>query len=234
MQGTSYTERMTVRYPNIVQLYSVNTPNGIKVAACLEELVNLKGIDNFDYEPHTVDIRHAENRSEEFARFNPNQKIPVLIDPNGGGQGQAITVFESGAILLYLAERYDELLPKDFSQRVEVIKWLFWGSTGISSKMKLFGFYYKHCPHSLPYCVARYTKEVGRLFQVLERQLSHRKHWITGGMCCYATTTHLPSTMQSQSPCLDSSIHQTCTPSLTYPFGLGSISCTTATTTQPR
>jgi len=187
MQGNSYEERMTVHYPQCVQLYSVNTPNGIKVAACLEELVTLKGIDNFDYEPHTVDIRHGENRSEEFARFNPNQKIPVMIDPNGGSQGQAITVFESGAILLYLAERYDELLPKDFSQRVEVIKWLFWGSTAISSKMKLFGFYYKHCPHSMPYCVARYTKECNRLFQVLERQLSHRKHWITGGTVglCY-------------------------------------------------
>lgn len=192
MQGNSYEERMTVHYPQCVQLYSVNTPNGIKVAACLEELVALKGIDNFDYEPHTVDIRHGENRSEEFARFNPNQKIPVLIDPNGGGsQGQhATTVFESGAILLYLAERYDELLPKDFTQRVEVIKWLFWGSTAISSKMKLFGFYYKHCPHSMPYCVARYTKECNRLFQVLERQLGHRKHWITGGTYCCISALH--------------------------------------------
>jgi len=193
MESTSKANRMVIRYPGVLQLYSVGTPNGIKVHACLEELAFLKGESNFTYEPHTVDIRHGESRTPEFAEISPNQKIPVLVDPTGpGGHTDPVKVFESGAILLYLAEKYDELLPHEAAERVEVKKWLFWGSSAVSNQVKLFGFYYKYCPHSLPYCVERYTKEVKRLLAVLERQLQHQKHWITGDMYTIADVSVWP------------------------------------------
>ncbi len=180
-------QRLIVKNPDLIQLYSIATPNGIKVAAFLEELVTLKSEDfDFNYEPHSVDIRHAENRTPQFTAMNPNQKIPVIVDPHGSG-GQPVTVFESGAILLYLAEKYDELLPHDSVGKIETTKWLFWGSTGFSNQVKQFGFYYKYCQHAIPYCVARYTKEVKRMLHVLNRQLSHGKHYITGGTIIQAS-----------------------------------------------
>jgi len=135
----------------------------------------------FDYEAHTVDIRHAENREKQFVEVFPNGKIPSLIDPNGPN-GQEVHMFESGAILMYLAERYDALMPKDPIQRLETMKWLFWGSASVSPQFKLFGYYYKYCPHQLPYCIGRYSKECHRLLQTLESHLAfHKGNWVTGG-----------------------------------------------------
>lgn len=181
MEVTTFEQRFTVQNPELIQLYSIATPNGIKVAACLEELTVLKTEDfEFNYEPHTIDIRHNENRTEAFTVLSPNQKIPVIVDPHGSN-GQKVTVFESGAILMYLAEKYNELLPLDGVERVEAMKWLFWGSSGLSTAVKHFGFYYKYCQHSIPYCIARYGKEVKRLLTVLNKQLSHSKPFIVGG-----------------------------------------------------
>ena len=105
----------------------------------------------------------------------------MIIDPHGPG-GKEVSVFESGAILQYLAEKRGELIPRDPLAKLEVVKWLFWGSTGLSPQMKIFGFYYRYCPHNLPYCISRYSKECHRLFGVLEHQLStHNQHWIVGG-----------------------------------------------------
>lgn len=171
---------MEVKNPEMIQLYSITTPNGIKVAACLEELVILKG-ECFVYEPHSVDIRHGENRTEEFAALNPNSKIPVLVDPQGPN-GQQVRMFESGAILLYLAEKFNELIPQDGVGRAEVLKWLFWASATFSVQVKLFGFYFKYCPHKLPYCVNRYHKEVKKLLEVLNHQLAHTKPYLIGGI----------------------------------------------------
>ena len=179
MEKATHEERLKVRNPEIIQLYSVATPNGIKVAACLEELAFIKG-DLFDYEPHSVDIRKAENRTEEFASISPIGKIPAIVDPHGL-DGRSVHVFESGAILMYLAEKFGELMPRDPVDRVEVMKWLFWGSATLSDQVKLFGFYFKYCPHGLPYCIARYTKECNRLFAILDKQLSHGKHCLIGG-----------------------------------------------------
>eukprot|EP01032_Pedospumella_encystans_P032998 gene32998-37274_t len=181
MESVSREDRMAVRNPNLLQLYSIATPNGLKVAACLEELIILKdekGID-FDYEPHSVDIRHGEQKTPEFQALNPNEKIPVLVDPHGDG-GNPLKIFESGAILLYLAEKYVELIPLDPLSRVETLKWLFWGSASFSAQTKLFGFYYKYCPHKLPFCVQRYEQEVKMLLQVLNKQLSHGKSYVVG------------------------------------------------------
>jgi GST-like protein len=150
---TSTDARLAVKNQDVVQLYSAATPNGIKVAAMLEELVALKEKtgEPFAYEPHTIDIRKGESRSEWFALVAPHGKIPLIVDPHAK-DGTCVSVFESGAILLYLADKYDELIAhSDLSAlRADTLKWLFWGSTAVSSQFKLFGFYYKYCTHKLP------------------------------------------------------------------------------------
>lgn len=122
-----------------------------------------------------------ENHKPDFLQFNPNGKIPALRDPHGP-HGVPITVWESGSILLYLAEKYNELLPEDPRLKTETTNWLFWASTGLSVQVKAFGFYYKYCPHKVPYALTRHAKEVHRLLGVLETQFkSHNKHFIIGG-----------------------------------------------------
>lgn len=184
MEDTSREKRLAIRNPQVPQLYSAQTPNGIKVAAALEEILLLKSQDfKFDYEPHTVDIRHGESREQSFLQnICPNGKVPVLVDSNGP-DGNTVKVFESGAILLYLAEKYKELLPLDPLSRVEVQKWLFFGSATVSPQFKTFGFYYRYCPHRIEYCIERYTKSCCRILAVLEAQLSgHNKHWMIGDL----------------------------------------------------
>eukprot|EP01041_Mallomonas_annulata_P006702 gene6700-13586_t len=181
MEDLSEQARLAIKNHSVIQLYSAATPNGIKVAAALEEIRQLRSTkEDFDYEPHTMNLRLGETHKEIFSQIFPSGKIPALMDPHGPG-GKPIYMFESGAILLYLAEKYHELLPEmDMSLRYEAIKWLFWGSTAVSSQIKLFGFYYKYCPHNLPYCVKRYSTECHRLLDVLNSQLSHGKDWIIG------------------------------------------------------
>jgi GSH-dependent disulfide-bond oxidoreductase len=156
---------------------------GIKAAMALEEIVSLRATtEDFNYEAHTVDIRHAENRKADFTEaINPNAKIPALVDPHGI-DGRPVTVWESGAIMLYLAEKYNELMPRDDPvRRAEMMSWLFWGSTGFSSQVKLFGFYFKHTTQ-MDYCVERYAKECHRLLGVLNKQLTkHGKQYVIGG-----------------------------------------------------
>ena len=176
-------DRFATKFPGSIQLYSCATPNGIKVACALEELKDLReSFNDFSYEAHTLDIRTNPPESRAMLPFldiNPNGKIPALVDPQG--KGGKVTVFESGACLLYLAEKYEELIPTHGPLRYDVMKWLFWGSTGVSSQFKRFGFYYHYCPHDLPYCLNRYTNECKRLLHVLDTQLaSHGKHWIVG------------------------------------------------------
>lgn len=171
-----------------IQLYSAPTANGIKVAACLEELQELTSTDGreFDYEAHLIDIRHGEQSSQEFLDINPNGKIPAITDG-------ATRVWESGSILLFLAEKYGELLPKVSTKRTECINWLFWASTTFSVQVKLFGFYFHYCPHKLDYCVNRYTNEVQRLLGVIETQLeSHRRHFLLGDLYTIADIATWP------------------------------------------
>lgn len=169
--------------PEKIQLYSASTPNGLKAAIALEELVALRQLtDGFDYEAHSVDLRHSESRRPGFLGICPNGKIPAIVDPDGAGPGRPITVWESGSILTYLAEKFGELMPGMESKalRAETMNWMFWGCTGVSSQFKHFGFYFKYCVHKLPYCVSRYANECHRLLFVLEQQLGHHKHWVVG------------------------------------------------------
>ena len=143
----------------------------ISVAAALEEICEARKLKGdsppFDYEPHTVRIRSSENLSQFFSQMNPTQKIPVIQDGNGVNDDKGpVTVFESGAILLYLAERYGDLLNNtDMRLRYQTIEWTFWGSSELSVQCKLFGFYYKYCEYCIKYPITGYLS----LFLVLTK-----------------------------------------------------------------
>ena len=132
-------------------------------------------------------IRAHESRENPYLKINPNGKIPSIADHDN-------IIFESGACLLYLSEKYHELLPVDHcSERYDVLKWLFFGSTNVSGQFKKFGFFYKYCPHDLPYVVDRYAREVNRLLGVIETQLTtHNKHWICGDLYSIADISIWP------------------------------------------
>lgn len=203
-----------------IELYSASTPNGIKVAACLEEL-RLLSNGTFQYEQVTIDIRNNAQATEEYLQINPNGKVPTVVNPEEG-----CIVYESGAILLYLAEKAGALLPADRPQRTMAMSWLFWSSTGLSNQVKQFGYYYKSCQkHSIPYCVARYAKEVRRLLLVLEKHLSDNRSFVVGGLCINTSSLqrHLHVYII---PAMFYSLQMN-TRSRTLASGLGSTRCTT-------
>lgn len=160
---------------NKIQLYSLATPNGIKVSVALEEM-------GLEYEAHTVNIMADEQFKPEFLALNPNSKIPVIVDPNGPG-GKPLPVFESGAILLYLAEKSGKFLPQDAVQRWETIQWLFFQMGGVGPMFGQFGHFFKYardkCDH--PYPLERYTNEAKRLLGVIEKRLDGRDFIIDAG-----------------------------------------------------
>ena len=149
MEDTSQETRFKIENPDAnIQLYSAATPNGLKVACMLEEIHALRSEkEDFTYEAHTVDIRHYESRSKHFlAHLCPNGKIPVIVEPTHNQK-----IWESGACLMFLAEKYHELLPKDGPLRYDVLNWTFWGSAELSTKLKLFGYFYQYCKHDIRY-----------------------------------------------------------------------------------
>eukprot|EP01119_Soliformovum_irregulare_P010721 TRINITY_DN2645_c0_g1_i1.p2 TRINITY_DN2645_c0_g1~~TRINITY_DN2645_c0_g1_i1.p2 ORF type:complete len:244 (-),score=57.56 TRINITY_DN2645_c0_g1_i1:55-705(-) len=153
-----------------IQLYSLATPNGMKVAIALEEL-------ELPYDAHKIDIGKNEQFKPEFLAVSPNNKIPAITDPNGP-DGKPLHLFESGAILLYLAEKTGKLLPKDPAKRVEAIQWLFWQMGGVGPMFGQFGHFYKYAPEKIPYAIERYNKEVNRLLGVLEKQLEGQDYLV--------------------------------------------------------
>lgn len=195
MEDISWKARTTVRHPELIQFYSFPTPNGIKVAAALEEIIRLKSMRNptveqeqmLLYEPHAVNIRTSENRMKWYKDLGfINGKIPGIIDPKGP-ENEKTVISDSGSILLYLSNKYDVLLPKDPVLKNETINWLFFGSTDVSTKFKTFGFYYKYCSHNVPYCVDRYTKEVHRLLDIMNTHLG--THCTPRESCCATSET---------------------------------------------
>ncbi|HKO48347.1 MAG TPA: glutathione S-transferase N-terminal domain-containing protein [Polyangiaceae bacterium] len=155
-----------------IQLFSLNTPNGIKVAVGLEEL-------QIPYEAHTVSIGKGEQFSDAFKSISPNSKIPVIVDLAGPG-GKPFALMESGAILIYLAERAGRLLPTDPGRRFECLQWLFFQVGHIGPMFGQFGHFFKYagdkCNH--PYPLERYTNEAKRLLAVLETQLRDKEYLI--------------------------------------------------------
>ncbi|MEO0342850.1 MAG: glutathione S-transferase N-terminal domain-containing protein [Pseudomonadota bacterium] len=174
MKLTDYpiTQKWVPTNPNVIQLYSFPTPNGVKASIMLEET-------GLAYEAHLVTLSDADVKSAEFLSLNPNNKIPALIDPNGPG-GDPMPLFESGAILIYLADKSGMLLPKEGSRRYETIQWLMFQMGGIGPMLGQLGFFYKFAGKDIEdkRPVERYIAEAARLLNVVEHRLDGRD-WLT-------------------------------------------------------
>ncbi|GAB3314547.1 glutathione S-transferase N-terminal domain-containing protein [Luteimonas notoginsengisoli] len=165
--------RWPAQHPGRIQLYSLNTPNGVKASIMLEET-------GLPYEPHLVDIMENQSHLPEFLALNPNGKIPAIIDPDGPG-GQPLGLFESGAILMYLAEKTGKFLPVDAAARWETIQWLFFQMASIGPMFGQVGFFNKFAGRQYEdkRPLQRYVAETRRLLGVLEGRLQGRA-WIMG------------------------------------------------------
>jgi len=155
-----------------LQLYSRGTPNGVKITVLLEELLAL-GKQGAEYDAFLININEGEQFSSGFVEINPNSKIPALLDVS---TSPPTRVFESGAILLYLAEKFDAFLPKDLSARAECLSWLFWQMGAAPFLGGGFGHFYAYAPEKLEYPINRYAMEVKRQLHVLDRNLSSRRY----------------------------------------------------------
>jgi GST-like protein len=155
-----------------LQLYSLATPNGVKVTVMLEELLEL-GISKAEYNAYLVNIMEGEQFSSGFVDINPNSKIPALLDR---GTTPPTRVFESGAILLYLAEKFDAFDPKDVATRAECQSWLMWQMGSAPFLGGGFGHFYAYAPEKLEYPIERYTMEVKRQLDVLDKRLAENAY----------------------------------------------------------
>ncbi len=158
------------RHP--LQLYSLGTPNGVKVTIMLEELLAL-GHRGAEYDAWLIKIGEGEQFGSGFVAINPNSKIPALLDRSGPSP---IRVFESGAILLYLAEKFRELIPIEAAARAECLSWLFWQMGSAPYLGGGFGHFYAYAPEKIEYAIDRYAMEVKRQLDVLDRRLAHNEY----------------------------------------------------------
>ena len=161
------------RHPKKLQLYSLPTPNGVKASVMLEET-------GLDYEPHLVDVDRNDQDSQEFRSLNPYGKIPAILDPNGP-DGRPLPLFESGAILIYLAEKTDRLLPHDPAARYQTLQWLMWQMGGVGPMFGQVGFFHKFAGREYEDKRPRdrYVAEARRLLAVLDARLAGRS-WVVG------------------------------------------------------
>ena len=150
----------------MIELYTWGTPNGRKVSILLEEL-------GLPYQTFPVDITKDEQFAPEFLAISPNNKIPAITDPDGP-DGLPLHLFESGAILIYLAEKHGRFLPKEGRGRAEVLQWLMWQMGGFGPMLGQAHHFRRFAPEQVPYAVNRYSKEAERLYGVLEKQLMGR------------------------------------------------------------
>jgi len=167
------TQRWPAQHPDRLQLYSLPTPNGVKVSIMLEEI-------GLAYEPHTINIGKNETFTPEFLSLNPNGKIPAIIDPNGPG-GAPLGLFESGAILQYLAEKTGKLLSADPARRIETIQWVQFQMSAIGPMFGQVGFFHKFAGREFEdkRPLQRYVNESKRLLGVLDKHLDGRT-WMMG------------------------------------------------------
>lgn len=163
------TRRWPARHPELLQLYSLPTPNGVKVSIMLEEI-------GLPYEVHLVDFGKDDQKTPEFLSLNPNGKIPAILDPNGPG-GRPLPLFESGAILQYLAEKTGKLLPQDAAQRYQTIQWVHFQMGGIGPMFGQVGFFHKFAGKDFEDKRPRdrYVSEAKRLLGVMETHLAGRQ-----------------------------------------------------------
>lgn len=179
------THKWPARHPDRLQLYSLPTPNGVKVSIALEEL-------GLPYEPHLVSFDTNDQTSPEFLSLNPNNKIPAILDPNGPG-GQPLALFESGAILLYLAEKTGQLIPQEAAARYETIQWVMWQMGGLGPMFGQLGFFHKFAgkDYEDKRPRDRYVAESKRLLGVLNQRLAGRQ-WVMGEQYTIADIAILP------------------------------------------
>jgi GST-like protein len=167
------TQKWPALHPDRLQLYSLPTPNGVKVSIMLEEA-------GLPYEPHRVDFAAHDQTSPAFLSLSPNNKIPAILDPNGP-QGQPLALFESGAILIYLAEKTGQFMPQDAAERYVTIQWLMFQMGGIGPMFGQVGFFNKFAGKAYEdkRPLERYVAEAKRLLGVLDQRLAGRD-WIMG------------------------------------------------------
>jgi GST-like protein len=179
------TKKWPAQHPERLQLYSLPTPNGVKVAIMLEET-------GLPYEPHLVSFETHDQLSPEFLSLNPNNKIPAIVDPNGPGD-KPLALFESGAILIYLAEKTGQFMPQDAAQRYETIQWLMWQMGGVGPMFGQLGFFHKFAgkDYEDKRPRDRYVAECKRLLAVLEQRLTNRA-WIMGDAYTIADIATFP------------------------------------------
>jgi len=162
------TKRWRAQHPDRLQLYSLNTPNGVKASIMLEEI-------GLPYEPHLVDFNTNDQKTPEFLSLNPNGKIPAIIDPDGPG-GKPLGLFESGAILQYLAEKTGRLIPADPARRWETIQWLHFQMAFVGPMFGQVGFFHKFAGKDFPDKRPRdrYVNESKRILGVMDQRLDGR------------------------------------------------------------
>ncbi|QLA82894.1 glutathione S-transferase [Acidovorax sp. JMULE5] len=185
LSAFAITHKWPAQYPDRLQLYSLPTPNGVKVSIALEEL-------GLPYEPHLVSFDTDDQTSPEFLSLNPNNKIPAILDPNGPG-GQPLALFESGAILLYLAEKTGQLIPREAAARYETIQWVMWQMGGLGPMFGQLGFFHKFAgkDYEDKRPRDRYVAESKRLLGVLNQRLAGRQ-WVMGDQYTIADIAILP------------------------------------------
>ena len=155
-----------------LQLYSLGTPNGVKVTVLLEELLAL-GHSGAEYDAWLINIGSGDQFGSDYVAANPNSKIPVLVDHSGAKPQR---VFESGAILLYLAEKFGAFLPRDTAKRTEALSWLFWQMGATPYLGGGFGHFYAYAPFKIEYAIDRFAMEVKRQLDVLDRHLAENTY----------------------------------------------------------
>jgi GST-like protein len=169
--GATHDRELPVgRHP--LQLYSLGTPNGVKVTILLEELLAL-GHAGAEYDAWLIRIEEGEQFGSGFVAVNPNSKIPALLDRSGT---EPIRVFESGAILVYLAEKFDAFMPRDPVKRAESLSWVFWQMASTPYLGGGFGHFYYYAPEKIEYAIDRYAMEVKRQLDVLDRRLAENAY----------------------------------------------------------
>ncbi len=168
------TRKWPARHPDRLQLYSLPTPNGVKASIMLEET-------GLPYEPHLVRFDQDDQTSPEFLSLNPNNKIPAILDPNGPG-GQPLALFESGAILVYLADKTGRFLAPAGAQRYAALQWLMWQMGGVGPMFGQLGFFHKFAgkDYEDKRPRDRYVAESCRLLGVLDRHLADGRPWMVG------------------------------------------------------
>ena len=166
----------------MLELYYWPTPNGHKITIFLEEA-------GLDYQIYPVDISAGDQFKPEFLKISPNNRMPALSDPAPADGGEAISIFESGAILQYLAEKTGQFLPVDLRQRKTVMEWLFWQVGGLGPMAGQNHHFVQYAPEKIPYAMTRYVNETHRLYGVLDRRLQERDYladdYSIADMACY-------------------------------------------------